>query len=137
TADAAAAAPRLGADQSIDARRVVRTHPQRDPADVILGQSLRQLRPLLARVGALPDAALGAAADHLPHGAATLIRRCVDDVGVARVEDDVADAGVVADVQHPLPFRAAVGRLVETAVSAPRTQRALRRALDDVGLARV
>src|SRR6185503_19303952 len=137
TAEAAAAARRLGADQRVDARRVLRIHAERDPADVVFGQSLRQLRPLLARVGALPDAALGAAADHLPHGAAALIRGCVDDVGVARVEHDVADAGVVADVQHPLPFRAAVGRLVETALAARRPQRALRSDVDDVGVARV
>jgi hypothetical protein len=116
---AESAAPRgLRADQRIHARRVLGVDAEGDAPHVVFRKALRQLRPLLPRVGRLPDPALGAAADHLPHGTPALIRGRVDDVGVPRIEHDVADSRVVAHVQHALPFQAAVSRLVEAALAA-------------------
>ena len=60
-----------------------------------------------------------------------------DDVRVARVEDDVADAGVLADREDGSPGRAAVGRLVESAFAALREERPLRCHVDDARVARV
>ena len=131
------AARHLGADQRVHARRVLRIDPERDTTDVVFWQAVLQLRPRLAGVLRLPDASLGTAADHLPHAAAPLVRRRVDDVGVLWIEDDVADAGVVADVQHLRPGRAGVGRLVEAALAARRPERPLCGDVDDVRVARV
>src|SRR5262249_24583528 len=57
------------------------------------------------------------------------------DIGIARVEDDVGDAGVGADVKHALPRLAAVGRLVQAAVAARPPERPLCRDVDGVGVA--
>ena len=57
--------------------------------------------------------------------------------GLARQEDDVADAGVVADEQHARPGRAAVSGLVQAAVAAGGPKRSLRRHVDGGGIARV
>ena len=58
-------------------------------------------------------------------------------VRVARIEHDVGDAGVLADVQHLLPGLAAVGRLVEPAIAARSPQRPLGRDVHRVRVARV
>ena len=58
-------------------------------------------------------------------------------VRLAGLEHDVADAGVVADVEDARPGRAAVGRLVEAALAARGPQRPLRRDVDDVRVARI
>src|SRR5262245_10993840 len=71
------------------------------------------------------DRALGPAVDEGSKRSAALIRRRDDDVGVARIEDDVADTGVLGDLQHLVPGLAAVGRLVEATVAAGRPERSL------------
>ena len=71
--------------------------------------------------------ALGSAVDHREEMTAPLVRRSDDDVRVARIDDDVGDAGVVGNLQHLRPRAAAVNRLVEAAFAARRPQRALRR----------
>ena len=68
---------------------------------------------------------------------AALIRRGVEDVGVRRVDDDVGDAGVLADGEHRLPRLPAVSRLVKSAIAARRPKRPLRRNVDDIGVARI
>ena len=49
----------------------------------------------------------------------------------------VVHAGPVVYVKHAAPGRAAVGRLVETTLTALAPERTLRRDVDDVGVARV
>src|SRR5690606_23045296 len=107
-----------GVDPCVDALRVPRGHREPRAALVVGREPLRQLLPGPAAVGRLEDAALAPAADHLPDDSAALIRRRVDDIRVARLEHDLADAGVVADVEDARPRLTAVGRLVEPAVTA-------------------
>ena len=108
-----------------------------DAAHVARRQALGQLRPRLAGVGRLEDAAFRPAADHLADRPPPLVRRREQDVRVLRVEHDVADARVRADRQDRRPRRAAVGRLVQAALAARRPERALRGDVDDVRVARI
>ncbi len=105
-----------------------------DLAHVDLGQALGELAPGGAGVGGLVDRRLRAAVDQGPDVAAALVGRRVEHVGVARVHVDLVDAGVVRDVEHAFPGGAAVGGLVDAAVSTRVPQRALRRHVDDVGI---
>ena len=73
-----AAARRLGADQRVDPRRILRIDAERHAPHVVFRQPLRELGPLLSRVGRLPQTALRSAADHLADraaGAGTRTRR--------------------------------------------------------------
>src|SRR5262249_55124394 len=96
-----------------------------DAPELFVGQAGGDFLPGLAAVGAAMDRALGPAVDEGGKRSAALIRRRDDDVGVARVEDDVADTGVLGDLQHLVPGLAAVGRLVEAAIAAGRPERSL------------
>ncbi len=94
-------------------------------------------RPRVAAVGRLPDAAARAAAVHAARGAAPLVGGCVDDLAVRRVHRQIVRSGVVVDLQHLLPGLAAVGGLVDAALTARSPQAARRRDEDDVVVARV
>src|SRR5205085_2867644 len=74
------------------------------------------LRPRLAGVGRLPQAGAGAAGVQRVRRAVALPARCVQHVGIARVDLHVDEAGAVADELDQLPRTPAVGRLVETAL---------------------
>src|SRR6185312_14898537 len=123
--------------ERIHAFWVSRVNTKRDASDVVLRQTVRELRPGLAGVGGLVDAALGTTANHLSNGSSTLVRGGVQKVGILDVEHDVADAGVRTDRQHRIPGGSAVSGLVESPLTAGRPQRALRRNVNDVGIARV
>src|SRR5262249_28971850 len=56
---------------------------------------------------------------------------------IARVEDDIGDAGVLAELQAPFPGLAAVGCLVEAAIAARRPERPLRGDIDHIGVVRI
>ena len=75
---------RLGADESEHGGRVPWIDRQRDAADIVPGKAIRQLGPRPSRVRGLENAPLGSAANHLPHRAAALVRRRVEDVRILR-----------------------------------------------------
>ena len=79
----------------------------------------------------------GAAVDDGPDVATALIAGRDEHIGVARIEHDIGDAGVVVDLQNLVPRLAAVGRLVESAIAALLPERPLRRDVDRVRIARV
>ena len=108
---------------------------ERDAADVVLRQVVRQLGPRLAAVLALEDAAVRPAADHLPDVAPALVRARVHDVRALRIERHVGDARVLVDRERGGPRLAAVGRLVEAALAAFREERPLCGDPDDVRIA--
>ncbi len=108
---------------------------QADPTQVAAGQAADDLGPGLAGVRGLVDGRAGPAADLGEDMAAALVGRGVEDVGIARVEMDLADAGVLVDGEHGRPGLAAVGRLVDAAVAAGAPQRAVGRDVDDVRVA--
>ena len=68
---------------------------------------------------------------------AALVGGGVDGVRVARVDRDVADAGVLRDRQDGRPGGAAVARLVQAPVAPGSPQRSLRGHVHDSGVARV
>ena len=69
----------------------------------------RDLRPRLAAVGRLEQAAARAAARHLVLDAIRLPQRRVHHVGIAPIDRDVDGAGLVVAEQHLAPRLAAVG----------------------------
>src|SRR5207247_8700191 len=73
--------------------------------------------PRLAPIDGLPDAATGSAAVHAAGSAAPLVRRCVQDLIVRGVHDEIVRAGVIVNVQHLFPRLAAVDRLVHAALA--------------------
>ena len=123
----------LGVDQAL-LRRRKRRH---DAAEIAARKSGANATPGGAAVGGLVNAALRAAVDQRPGVAPALMRGCDEHVGIVRIHRDVADAGVLADVQDLRPVGAAVGRLVETAIAAGRPQRPVRRDVDDLRIARI
>ncbi len=102
-----------------------------------LGRPFSTLLPGRARVGGPVDRRLGPAVDERPDVAAALVGSGVEHVGVARVDGDVVDAGVLADRQHGLPGLPRVGGLVQPAVAARRPERPHRRHVDHLGIARI
>src|SRR5688572_27993292 len=68
---------------------------------------------------------------------AALIRCRVNDVGMARVQHDIADPRVFTDVEHAGPGAAAIPRTIQAAVSARRPERPLRGDIHDIGVARI
>ena len=101
------------------------------------GRPVRISPPRLAAVGRLVQAALGAAVDQRPRVPAALMRHGEQHVGIVRIDRDVADAGVLADLEDLRPGVAAVGGLVEAAIAAGRPQRAIGRDEHDVRIARI
>src|SRR5262249_2059778 len=91
----------------------------------------------LAAVGGFVEGAFRAAVDHRPDVAAALIRRGDDHVRIARIENDVCDAGVFAHVEDLVPGFATVRGIVGAAVAAGGPGGALRRHVDHVGVPRV
>ena len=83
------------------------------------------------------DGAFGAAIDEREEVAAALVCRGDDDARITRIELDVGDARVVADLEHLLPGLAAVRRLVEAAIAAGAPERPLRRHVHDVAVRRI
>src|SRR5678815_5152310 len=66
-----------------------------------------------------------------------LIRAREQNLGVLGIENDVADARVVVDEERPGPGGAAVGGLVDATIAALAEERALRRDIHRIGIARV
>ena len=124
-------------DQGVHALRVLRIHAETRTSHVHGGQTLRQLRPGIAAVRRLVEAALRAAADELPDLTAPLQRGGNDDLRLLRIHRHVGHAGVGVDRQDRLPRLPAVRRLVEAAVTAGRPERADCGHVDDVRVARV
>src|SRR5678815_771549 len=87
---------------------------ERDTAEVDHRQSLRELVPGRATIGGLEDAGFRTAGDEHAGVPASLIRGGVHDIRIARIEQDIGDARVLADLERRLPRAAAIGRLVET-----------------------
>src|SRR4029079_19154243 len=110
---------------------------ERDTAEVDHRQSLRELVPGRATIGGLEDAGFRTAGYEHAGVPASLIRGGVHDIRIARIEQDIGDARVLADLERRLPRAAAIGRLVETAIAARRPERTLRRDPDDVAVPRI
>ncbi len=127
----------LGLDDRVDDVRVLRREREADPADVPLGHPRVELAPGLAAVDRLVNGRLGPAADERPDVAATLMRGSIDRIRVARVEQDVGDAGVVTDLEHLCPGLAGVGAAIDAALAAAAPQRPVSRHPDDARVARV
>jgi hypothetical protein len=132
-----AAPPLLRLDRRVEDVRVRGRDGEADATEVARGQARPDLLPRRARVGRFVERAFGAAVDERPVVSASLVGRGVDGVGVVRIDYDVGDAGVLADVERALPRLAAVGRLEEAAVAARPPERPLRRDVDHVGVARI
>ena len=66
-----------------------------------------------------------------------LVRGGDEDVGIARVDRHVADAGVLADGEHLLPRLSAIGGPVQPTVAAGTPERPLRGDLHHVAVARI
>src|SRR5262249_11883764 len=123
-------------DDGVDDVGAGRGNGQADAAQFFGGQAGLQFVPGSAAVGRFIESAFGAAVDQRPNVPAALVGGGEQHVGVARVEDDVGHAGVFADRQHLLPGLAAVGGLVQPAVTARPPQRTLDGHVDYVGVAR-
>ena len=68
---------------------------------------------------------------------AALIRCGVNRFRILRIDHDIGDAGVLADIQYVLPRFGAVSRLEKPSVSTRTPQRSLRRDVNDVRIFRI
>src|SRR5262249_33463134 len=108
----------LSGDRRIDDVGILRRQREGDAAEVHRRETLYELVEGCAAVGRLEDATFRAAGDEHAGVTTALIRRRVHDVGIPRIEHDVADSRVLADLEHGLPRAAAVRRLVQPAIAA-------------------
>src|SRR5262249_61111016 len=90
------------------------------------GRPAANAAPCLAAISGLVQAALRSAVNQRPGVTSPLMRDREQHVGIVRIEGDVADAGVLADLQDLVPGRTAVGRLVYTPLSSLLPQRSVR-----------
>ena len=138
---ATAAAPgrwrRRAFDQRVENLGLLPVDVDRDAPERSVEDAALQLRPGLAAVGRLEDAAAGAAAVEAALRPPPLIHRRVEDLAVRRIDRDFVRAGVVVDLERLLPGLAAVGRLEDAALAAWSPQAAGRRDKDDIVVARV
>ena len=125
----------LRLDDRVDEIGVGGRYGHADLAHIHLGQALGELAPGGAGIGRLVDRRLGPAVDQGIDVAPALIGRRVEHIGVARVHVDLVDTGVVGDVEDAFPGGAAVGGLVDPALSAGPPQRSLRGHVDHVRVA--
>src|SRR5690606_22116102 len=93
----------------------------------------RQLLPRLAAVGGAVQRGLGPAGEIAPHVPMALPCAGEDDVGIARIEDHLVDAGPLLAGEDALPRLTAIGGLVEAAVAPLAPERTLRRHVHDLG----
>src|SRR5207244_3218624 len=111
---------------------------ERDAAERAGRQTVaRQLRPETLTVDALPQRAAGAAAVEAAAAPAPLITRCINNVGIRRIERDVGEAGVFVDVFDLAPRPPAVGRLVDAAIRTGAEEVTGRGHVDRFGILRV
>ena len=104
-------------------------------ADVACGgQSAGEFGPGAAAVGRAVDAALGAAAAIAEDGAASRVRGGVEHVGACGIDGDIADAGVLVDVEGFVPGGAAIGGHEDAAIGVGAPEIAERGHVDDVGV---
>ena len=67
----------------------------------------------------------------------TLPRRCIHDVRIAWVDNDVCRAGVLGPGNDGLPCLAAVGRFIQSAFAAAGPKRSLCRDKNDIAVTRI
>ena len=121
-------------DDGVEDVRIDRRDRHPDLPLVARWQPAVDLAPSVAAVGGLVDPRPWTAVDHRPLVAPALPRGRVDHVGVARVEVDLVDAGVLVDIENELPALAAVRRAVQSALPARGPEGALRGNVDRAGV---
>ena len=112
-------------DGRVDDVRALGGDGQADLAHVLGRQSVLELAPGRSAVDRLVDAGLRSRVHQRGHRAVALVRRGVEHVGVARIEQDVGDPGPGSGGQHGLPGHAVVGRAEEPTLAALGPERAL------------
>ena len=109
-----------------------------DAAEFAGGEAAAHRGPGLAGVDGAVERAFRAAVNHAEVAALALVGGRQQDIGIARVHDDVAASGVVADFDEAgRPGLAAVGGLVQAALAAALPEGAGGGHVHHVGIARV
>src|SRR6185503_10786519 len=132
--DRPAGAAEVALDHGVHDARVLRIDREADPPGA-RRESVRLLLPGLAAVVRPEDAARFADAAERPGGAPARVHPGVHRVGVLRVDDDVAGAGVRVDLQDLPPGLPAVARRVHAAFRVRSPQAPQRRDVEDVRVA--
>ena len=101
------------------------------------GRPPRTLRHVWPPSTRLVQAALGPAVNQRPRVPPPLVGHGEHHVGIVRVDGHIADAGVLADLQHLAPGRPAVGGLVQAALASGRPQGAVGCDEDHLRVARI
>ena len=90
------------------------------------------VRPGVATVGRLVQAAVGPSADRVPRKTLQLIERRVEHIGVRRIHREVERARPLAFVKDLLPGLATIGRAIDTPLGVGPEDIARRRHIDEV-----
>ena len=135
--EALARCPRLGLDQRVHDVPVPAEDIHPDASLVAIGESLGQFRPGVAPVQGAVEPAPRSAPVEAPPGAPPLVHPREDGVGVARVHRHVDGAGVLIDIEDPLPALAPVLRPEDPALLVGPPQIADRRDVHDIRIARM
>ncbi len=139
--------PVVGAEQPAIRRFHQRPHTLRigrrdghtDASEHAARQSrrVRNLRPVVAAIGALEQPAARAAAIHPPGLPADFPHRGIEHPRITRVHRDIHRACSVTALQHLFPGGAAVGGAVDAAHFVGPPQVPERRHVDDIGILRM
>src|SRR5262249_53859923 len=117
--------------------RVARREGQPDAAEVSGRQAACDFLPRLPAVRTAMNRGAWATVDDGPYVSPALITRGNEHVGVARIEDDIGNAGISVDGENAFPCPAPVGRLVKTALTAATPERTLCRDVNRLGITRI
>src|SRR5258708_1940336 len=133
-----AAAPFRAFHLRVDDAGICRRLVEADAAEVAGGETAAHLGPGFASVDGAVQRAFRAAVDHAEIAALPLVGGGQQDIGIARIQDDVATAGVVTDFDQACrPSLAAVGAHVQAALTAALPEGAGSGHVHHVGIARV
>ena len=124
-------------DQRVQDARVGPRDGDPDAALVARGEPLGEFVPAVAPVGRPVDAASRAAAVEAPGAPLALVHCRVENLRIRRVDDEVDRAGVLVDVEDPLPAAAPVARAIDAPVGRGAPQVAERRHVHDVRVGRM
>src|SRR6185437_1857533 len=105
---------RLRLDDRHENLRIPVIHVEPDASGFSRRQPGCQLRPRSTTIGRLEDSAVSATSVVAPRKTLALIERCVENVRIAGIHDDIggADPGIVRQsAAQPLPVLSAVGGL--------------------------
>ena len=100
-------------------------------------QTAAHFIPGLAGIYRFIQCSFGTASDFGEHMPASLFRRCVHNIRIPRINQDIVYTCILADLEYFLPVLSAIGRFIQSAVPSGPPYRTFRSHKNDIGIPRI